>query len=196
MERFTDQEFLNLTLSLFNIERQIDDDSLETRLVKQFKPLAYRECCMFADWSFLIKTVKYDSGDAIDDEGYDGHQYGYTLPDDFLKAKLINDRYNEGFSIKGNTIYVDFPSLRLDYYSYDYTEAPVEFDQLACYRCAVDISQLLDPQGTVLNVAQSLHQIVLTTLNNRDANMMRKKVAEFDLEDTVFKVPTKENWER
>ena len=194
MKRFTEQEFLNLTLSMFNISRQIDDDALETRLVKQFKPLAYRECCMFSDWSFLIKTISYDKTDNVDEDGgYDGHPYGFLLPYDFMKVRLINDRYNEGFSIKGNVIYVDFPTLKLDFYSYDYTNAPVEFDQLACYRCAIDISQLLDPQGTALNVAQSLHQIVLTTLSNQDAHSRRKKTAEFDLDDTVFKVPTKEN---
>lgn len=195
MDRFDDQQFLDLTLSLFNIQRKIDDDTLETRLVKLYKPLAYRECCMFSDWSFLIKTVEYEKDDAVDEE-YDGHKYGFTLPDDFLKAYLINGKYNEAFSVKGNTIFIDYPSLRLDYYSYDYENAPVEFDQLACYRCAIDISQMLDPQGAVLNTAQGLHQIVLTTLNNRDVNNKRKKVAEFDLEDTVFKVPTKDNWER
>lgn len=192
MKRFTDQEFLNLTLSIFNIEREITDGSLETRLVAQFKPLAYRECCMFADWSFLIKTETYEESDSVDDE-YDGHKYGFTLPEDFLKARLINDNYNEAFSVKGNCIYVDYPTLKLDYYSYDYTNAPVEFDQLACYRCAIDISQLLDPNGAALSTAQSLHQIVLTTLSNRDVNMTRKKTAEFDLDDTVFKVPTRED---
>lgn len=191
MDRFTDQQFLNLTLSLFNIERKTDDDSLETRLVELYKPLSYRECCMFSDWTFLIKTQKYESTDATEDE-YDGHPYGYTLPDDFLKAYLINGNYNEGFSVKGNMIYVDYPQLRLDYYSYDYTNAPVEFDQLACYRCAIDISQLLDPQGAVLNTAQNLHQITLTTLVNKDANSKRKKTAEFDADDTVFKIPTKD----
>ena len=191
MDRFTDQQFLDLTLSLFNISRKIDDDSLETGLVALYKPLAYRECCMFSDWTFLIKTKKYETTEAIEDS-YDGHEYSYKLPDDFLKAYLINGKYNEGFSIKGNYIYVDYPTLRLDYYSFDYTDAPVEFDQLASYRCAIDISQMLDPQGAVLNTAQGLHQIVLTTLSNREANAKRKKTAEFDANDTVFKIPTKD----
>lgn len=185
----TDQEYLDLVLSLFNIERTADDGSVETRLVGRFKGLAYRECCMFADWSFLIKTRMYYEEDCLEDEGYDGHPFGFLLPSDFMKVHLINGRYNEGFSIKGKNIYVDTPSLRLDYYSFDFTNAPIEFDQLSAYRCAIDISQLLDSQGNALQVAQSLHQIVLQTLQNKDAFSKRKKIKEFDAEDSVFTVP-------
>lgn len=185
----TDQEYLDLVLSLFNLERTTDDGSVETRLVSRFKSLAYRECCMFYDWSFLIKTKSYTEDDVADTDGYDGHIYGFELPTDFMKANLINNRYNEGFAIKGKNIYVDTPSLRLDYYSFDYTNAPIEFDQLSAYRCAIDISQLLDSQGNALEVAQGLHNIVLQTLQNKDVFSKRKKNAEFDANDSTFKVP-------
>lgn len=193
-DHMTDQEFLNLVLSMFNIERTVGDGTVETKLVELFKPFAFRECCMFSDWSFLIKTRFYDACDCIQCDcegmdGYDGHPHGFVLPQDFMKVRLLNGRYNEGFSIKGREIWCDHPSLRLDYYSYDCSKAPVEFEQLAAYRCAIDISQQLDPQGNALKVAQSLHQITLTTLSNRDAWSTRRKNPEFDLDDTVFKVP-------
>lgn len=185
----TTQEFLDLVLSIFNIKRSVADNTVETNLVEQFKPIAYRECCMFADWSFLIKTRTYEEDDCVEDEGFDGHEFGFTLPSDFMKAKLINNKYNEAFSIKGNNIYVDYPTLRLDYFSSDYSNAPEEFHQLVAYRCAIDISQMLDPQGNSLSVASSLHQLILTTLTNTDSYSKRNKNKEFDFEDSVFTIP-------
>lgn len=183
------QEFQDLVLSLFNIERTVGDGTVESKLVERFKPLAYRECCMFADWSFLVKTKVYEAGDHVDCRGYDGHMYGFRLPQDFMKARLIDGRYNASFSIKGWCIYVDEPTLRLDYWSFDTTNAPKEFDQLAAYRCAIDMSQMLDPQGKALQAAQSLHQITLTTLSNMDSWSKRTRNPEFDIEDTMFRVP-------
>ena len=104
---------------------------------------------------------------------YKGFIYGYRLPSDCLKVKYIDSDVRVGYATKGRVIYCNFQDVSLDYISDRMGNVPLEFGYLVAYRCAIDLAQHLDPEGTAFQRATSALQQVFTILKTRDDDAMR-----------------------
>ena len=88
------QGVLNVALSFFDRNRHITDDAGEKEVIlfKQTLPIALVSCASMSDWSFLVKTVDYESDDITNDNPvlYDR----YTQMDGYERGNVyfINDR--------------------------------------------------------------------------------------------------------
>ena len=104
---------------------------------------------------------------------YKEYMYGYRLPRDFMKVRYIDDDIRIGYAIKGNELYCNFKGIKLDYISDRLNSIPVEFGYLIAYRCAVEMSNHLDPEGTAFQRATSSLQQVYTLLKGKDDDAIR-----------------------
>ena len=174
-----EQGVMNVSLSFFDITRSLINDSTEKEVILFRQALSNAKvfCASMSDWSFLIKTVEYDEDDVTNSEEEDGetvytkyknYLYGYRLPNDFLKVKYVNGDTRIGFAVKGNEVYCNFLGCSVDYLSSDLKNLPMDFGYLVAYKCAIDIAQHLDPEGTAMARASNMLQQTFTVLKQRD----------------------------
>lgn len=104
---------------------------------------------------------------------YKNFKYAYKLPNDFLKMKYICGDVRIGFAIKGNLLYCNVENPIIDYVSTDISNIPVDFGYMIAYRCAMEMAQHLDPEGTALSRATTMFQTVFTSLKQRDDQNFR-----------------------
>ena len=104
---------------------------------------------------------------------YKNFIYAYAVPRGFLKLKYINGDYKIGFARKGNLIYCNAKPCTLDYVSSNMRNLPDDFGYLVAYRCAMEMAQHLDPEGTALTRASAMFQQVLSVLKPRDDQAVR-----------------------
>jgi len=200
------QGVMNVALSFFGLHRHIEDDKAEKEVIlfKQTLPIAIRFCASMSDWSFLVKSTDYESGDVLNDEPvpyekwvdvpwkkkgdcfimngrkyfhayrtYKDYTYGYKLPSDFMKVRYIDDDIRIGYAIKGREIYCNYEGIKLDYLSDKTDSIPVEYAYLIAYRCAIEMANHLDPEGTAFQRATSSLQQVFTILKQKDDDAIR-----------------------
>ena len=120
-------------------------------------------------------TVKGDSYTGSDGNTYchvytpyKNYKYAYSLPSDFLRVRYIDNDPRIGYAIKGKAIYCNSLGMSLDYLSSTMHNLPIEFGYLVAYKCAVDLSMYLDPEGTALSRASTLLQQTYSLLKQRD----------------------------
>jgi len=94
--------------------------------------------------------------------------FGYKLPRDFIKLKYINGNHKLGYAIKGDVLYCNEFKCRIDYISKPHTNLPTEFGYLVAYRCAMDMAQHLDPEGTALSRASAMFQTTYSILKQKE----------------------------
>ena len=99
---------------------------------------------------------------------YKNFIYGYKLPRHFLKTKYIEGDHRIGFAIKGDSIYCNLKGCTMDYIADMSDELPTDYGYLVAYRCAMDMAQHLDPEGTALARASAMFQSAYTMLKQRD----------------------------
>ena len=104
---------------------------------------------------------------------YKNFVYAYAVPNGFLKLKYINGDHRLGFARKGNLIYCNQKPCNLDYVSSNMRNIPEDFGYLVAYRCAMEMAQHLDPEGTALARASSMFQQILSVLKPRDDQAFR-----------------------
>lgn len=104
---------------------------------------------------------------------YKDYTYGYKLPSDFMKVRYIDDDIRIGYAVRGRELYCDFKGIKLDYISDRMDAIPVEFAYLVAYRCAIEMSNHLDPEGTAFQRATSSLQQVFTILKAKDDDAIR-----------------------
>jgi hypothetical protein len=101
---------------------------------------------------------------------YKNFAFGYNLPNDFIRVRYIDNKANIGYAIKGDDLYCNMYGCTLDYLSSTMRNLPIEFGYLVAYKCAVDLSMYLDPEGTALSRASTLLQQTFAILKQRDDN--------------------------
>lgn len=171
----------------------------EVLLFKSYLPLAKMFCCRVYDWSFLIKSVTFEESDIANEEVYtdptnietgiclepflDGNtrkyhgykmfknfKYAFSVPEDFIKAKYVNGRQNNGFALKGRTIYCNSKSPTLDYVSSECdSNVPVDFGYMIAYRVAIDMANMLDNSGEISQKASSMFSVSSQSLQANDS---------------------------
>lgn len=104
---------------------------------------------------------------------YKNFLYAYQVPSGFLKLKYINGDHKLGFARKGNLIYCNQKPVTIDYVSSNMKNLPDDFGYLVAYKCAMDMAQHLDPEGTALTRASAMFQQVLSILKPRDDQATR-----------------------
>lgn len=192
-----EQGVMNVALSFFDLNRNINDDAGEKEVIlfKQVLPLAKVFCASMSDWNFLTDSVEYEAEDVtnmeeVDEESYtatnrhyvekndDGSlsvytlyknfRFGYRLPSNFLKMRYINGDPRIGFAMKGNEIYCNELGCTVDYISSDLKNLPTDFGYLVAYKCAMEMAQHLDPQGDALNRSSALLSQTFSVMKQRD----------------------------
>lgn len=104
---------------------------------------------------------------------YKGFTYGYRLPADCMKVKYIDSDVRVGYATKGRILYCNFSDITVDYISDKMNYIPLEFGYMIAYRCAVEMSQHLDPEGTAFQRATASLQQVYTVLKQKDDDSFR-----------------------
>ena len=94
--------------------------------------------------------------------------FGYKLPRDFMKLKYINGNHKFGYAIKGDVLYCNEFKCNIDYVSKPNNGLPTEFGYLVAYRCAMDMAQHLDHEGTALSRASAMFQTTYTILKQKE----------------------------
>lgn len=133
-------------------------------------------CDEYKEQAGKVKGDMYTSGDSAYYHiytPYKGFTYGYKLPSDCLKVKYIDSDVRVGFSTAKRTLYTNFKGISLDYISDKMDDVPLEFGYLIAYRCAVEMSFHLDPEGTAYQRATSALQQVFTILKTKDDESYR-----------------------
>lgn len=130
---------------------------------------------------YTYQKGKY-RGDKFDDNGvekyhvytmYKNFYYAYALPSDFLKVRYINGDPKIGYAVKGNKIYCNELACVLDYVSTDLMNLPTDFGYMVAYKCAMEMAQHLDPEGTALTRASALFSQTFGILKQRDDTSFR-----------------------
>ena len=104
---------------------------------------------------------------------YKGFVYGFRLPADCMKVKYVDSDVNIGFATKGRVMYCNFANITVDYVSDKMNKVPLEFGYLIAYRCAIELAQHLDPEGTAFQRATASLQQVYTLLKQKDDDANR-----------------------
>lgn len=104
---------------------------------------------------------------------YKDYIFGYRLPSDFMKVRYINDDIRIGYAIKGNVLYCNHLGVFIDYISDRMNSVPLEFGYLIAYRCAIEMANHLDPEGTAFQRATSALTQVYTILKAKDDEALR-----------------------
>lgn len=174
-----EQGVMNVALSFFDITRSLEDDASEKEVIlfRQALPVAKTFCASMSDWSFITETVVYDKVDTVNDDEENGVKvyipyknflYAYRLPFDFLKVRYINGDPRKGFAVKGDRIYCNDLGLALDYISLKFHTIHTDFGYLIAYKCAMEMAQHLDPEGTAMARASAMLQQTFSVLKQRD----------------------------
>lgn len=99
--------------------------------------------------------------------------FGYELPEHFLKVRYINGDPKIGYAIKGDKIYCNEFGCVLDYVSDDLKNLPTDFGYMVAYKCAIEMAQHIDPEGTALTRASALFSQTFGVLKQRDDTSFR-----------------------
>ena len=99
---------------------------------------------------------------------YRGFVFGYRLPNDFLKMRSINADGRNGYNVLGNSFYCNAHGCSLEYITTELTDIPVDFGYMVAYKCAVELAQHLDPEGTAMQRASAMLSQTFSALKQRD----------------------------
>ena len=196
-----EQGVMNVALSFFDLNRNINDDAGEKEVIlfNQILPGAEIFCASMSDWTFLTKFKVYDNDDVANDEPveassyernnrqvtgeyfekngteyvhvytpYRGFLYSYKLPSDFLKMRSINGDGRNGYTVMGNYVFCNSLGCTLEYITTTIANIPMDFGYMIAYKCAVELAQHLDPEGTAMQRANGMLSQTFAALKQRD----------------------------
>lgn len=122
-------------------------------------------------------NYRYIKGDSYTQNGqtyvhryvpYRGLAYAYRLPNDFLKIRSINADPRCGFQAVGNNFYCNALGCSFEYISTNISNVPMDFGYMVAYKCAVEMAQHLDPEGTAMQRANAMLSQTYAALKQRD----------------------------
>lgn len=127
--------------------------------------------------SEFVDNIRFIKGETYMENGhvyihryvrYRGFLYSYNLPKDFLKMRSVNGDPRNGYTVRGNELFCNLKGCSIEYITTDLSNIPVDFGYMVAYKCAVELAQHFDPEGTAMQRASAMLSQSFSALKQRD----------------------------